>query len=400
MHKTILTAGFAMFSMFFGSGNLVFPILLGTTALSNYRYAIGGVFITAVVVPFIGLISMIAFEGQRERFFSSLGKWPGFVLTFMMLALMGPFGVIPRCITVAYGGLKLIFPNLSLPLFSLIFCLIIGFLIWRPNRVVDIIGLILTPFKLGGLLLLIIFGLYYADAVSLAKVTNFDSFKEGFMLGYQTMDLIAAFFFSATIVEYLKNKIGHNDSHQVIKSSIYASLIGASILGLVYFGFVSLGAHYAPHLVETSPEALLAAIAKHTLGHYALIIVGVTLAVSCLATATILTLLFVDFLKVDLVDHIAHLKLPTSASIAGTLAITYVLSLMGFTYISYYLVIILQIAYPPLIALAIHHILSFWFKISYAKPVFWTCTALSVIAFLIQTKFFLGVIIFFCWFFM
>ena len=153
MLKTVLTAGFAMFSMFFGSGNLVFPLMLGTQTLQHSFSALGGFFITAVIVPFLGLIAMIAFNGDRERFFGTLGKGTGFVLTFLILALIGPFAVIPRCITVAYGGLQLIWPHLSFVGFSAFFCILTGVLIWHPNKVVGIIGLVLTPLKLGGIAL-------------------------------------------------------------------------------------------------------------------------------------------------------------------------------------------------------------------------------------------------------
>lgn len=378
MYKTVLTAGFAMFSMFFGSGNLVFPLLLGTKTLSNYSYAMAGVFITAVIVPFLGLISMIAFEGNRERFFSSLGRWPGFILTLMMLALMGPFGVAPRCITVAYGGLKLVSPDLSFALFSGIFCAVIAILIWRPNRVVSIIGLVLTPFKLGGITLLIAFGIYYAMPVAPSVMQSGESFSLGFLLGYQTMDLIAAFFFSAAIVGYLRSNM--NDQGNVkllVRSSITASLIGALLLSIVYFGFVSLGAKYAPYLGDTSPEALLAAIANHTLGRYALVVVSVTLAVSCLATATILSTLFVDFIKNDIADRLFQKKFPQALAIGGTMITTYAVSLLGFTAICTYLLMVLKLSYPPLIALAIHHILSFWWKVDYAKIVFWGVLIIS-----------------------
>jgi len=378
MYKTVLTAGFAMFSMFFGSGNLVFPLLLGTKTLSNYSYAMAGVFITAVVVPFLGLISMIAFEGNRERFFSSLGRWPGFLMTLMMLALIGPFGVAPRCITVAYGGLKLVYPELSFAFFSALFCAVIAVLIWRPSRVVSIIGLVLTPFKLGGISLLIVCGLYYAMPAAPAVMPGEESFTLGLLLGYQTMDLIAAFFFSAAIVGYLRAHMkDQGDVKTLIRSSVIASLIGALLLSIVYFGFVSLGAKYAPYLGETSPEALLAAIAHHTLGRYALVVVSITLAVSCLATATILSTLFVDFIKNDIADRLFHKKFPQALAIGGTMVTTYAMSLLGFTTICTYLLMVLKLAYPPLIALAIHHILSFWWKVDYAKAVFWGVFILS-----------------------
>lgn len=378
MFKTTCIAGFAMFSMFFGSGNLVFPLLLGTETLDHSLYATFGFLITAVLVPFIGLIAMIVFDGKREKFFATIGATPGFLLTFALLSLMGPFGVIPRCITVAYGGLQLIYPQLSYALFSLLFTLCIGGLIWRPNRVVNIIGVVLTPFKLGGILILIAFGLYFAEPSSAYAYTPSVAAYSGFQLGYQTMDLVAAFFFSATIVNYLRNSL-INGEHKpaLLKSSITASLIGASLLALVYFGFVKLGASYAGNLHSTSPEALLAAIAGLTMGKYALVIVSVTLAVSCLATAVILSSLYVSFVKEDIAENRLKLNLDQPAVIALTLAVTYLMSLLGFSKISSMLGIILTLCYPALIGLALHHILTFWVKMDYAKPIFYGVLIIS-----------------------
>src|SRR5690606_32608802 len=130
-------------------------------ALDQYPMAILGLFITAVLVPFLGLVSIILFDGNYRAYFERLGKVPAFLLIAAILMLIGPFGVVPRCITVAHGGFHLIEPSLSITTFSFWFCLSIIALIWSKNRVVDTIGLFLTPFKLGGIVILILFGLWY-----------------------------------------------------------------------------------------------------------------------------------------------------------------------------------------------------------------------------------------------
>ena len=42
----------AMFAMFFGSGNLIFPLKIGAYSGENYLIAGLGFFFTAVIVPF------------------------------------------------------------------------------------------------------------------------------------------------------------------------------------------------------------------------------------------------------------------------------------------------------------------------------------------------------------
>ena len=352
--KTVLTAGFAMFSMFFGSGNLVFPLLIGKEALHQYPIAILGLLITAVLVPFLGLISIILFDGNYRVYFERLGKTPAFLLIAIILMLIGPFGVVPRCITVAYGGFNLIYPDLAITSFSFLFCLTIIALIWSKNRVVDIIGLFLTPFKLGGIVILILFGLWYGEQPIENGMSAGESFKNAFFMGYQMMDLMAAFFFSSTIVYYLRSHLSTREDPKVlIKMSISASLIGALLLSLAYIGFVALGAKYAPHLQNANSEQLLVAIGGHALGYFAKPVIAIVLAVGCLATAVILSTLFTDFLVQDVTKD--RLKRPYAILI--TMSITFIVSLLGFSKLMVILGSILNVTYPALIALAIMNII-------------------------------------------
>ncbi|MCX7338344.1 MAG: branched-chain amino acid transport system II carrier protein [Alphaproteobacteria bacterium] len=357
--KMVLTAGFAMFSMFFGSGNLVFPLIIGSKTLGHYSYAIVGLIITAVFVPFLGLLGMIQFEGDRKAYFSSLGKIVSFSLILLMLSLMGPFGIIPRCITVAFGGIQVVAPSLSYVAFSLFFCVLIGALIWKKNKIVSIIGLVLTPFKLGSIILLIVIGLWFNDLPIPLESSTENAFLMGFSYGYQTMDLMAAFFFACTICDYLRMRYQAEqngfliNSQQLFKMAIAASLIGALLLSVVYVGFVMLGAKYAPYLHGVPPESMLAEIAKHALGHYATPVIAMVLAVSCLATATVVATLFADFLT----DDISSNRLSRPQSIVLTLVTTFGMSLLGFQTICSWLGAILSWIYPLLVVYAIMQII-------------------------------------------
>lgn len=372
--KIVLTAGFAMFSMFFGSGNLVFPLLIGKETTSAYPYSLFGLIITAVIVPFLGLLGMILYDGDVKKYFSKLGKVPSFLLIALMLSLMGPFGVVPRCITVAYGSVSLLFPHLPYYIFSFGFCAAIVALIWQANKVVDVIGLILTPFKLGGLVIMMIVGLWFSEQIPMTNLAATTAFAKGITLGYQTMDLMAAFFFSSTTVIYLRHNLGANAPRsQLLKLSIAASLIGASILSLAYVGFVTLGAKYAPILATVQPEAMLAVIAQHTLGQYAMPIIALTMAVACLATAVILSTLFVDFFR----EEVLREKMTRPHAILLSLGATFGISLLGFSKICQLLGAILEIAYPALIVLAITNICNKIFDMRQGKFPFWIALVIS-----------------------
>jgi LIVCS family branched-chain amino acid:cation transporter len=375
-YKTVLTAGFAMFSMFFGSGNLVFPLLVGKESLHQYPLAIVGFIATAVFVPFLGLIGMVLFDGNYRSYFDKLGKIPAFLLIAIILMLIGPFGVVPRCVTVAYGGFNLLFPSLPFMVFSLLFCGLIIACIWTKSRIIDIIGLFLTPFKLGGIVILIVFGLWFAGTADQGEASSSGVFTEALFKGYQTMDLMAAFFFSSAIVYYLRSHLsGQDDNKTLVKMSIGASFMGALLLTVVYIGFISLGAKYAPYLQEAQPEHLLVAIGGHALGYFARPIIAIILAVGCLATAVILSTLFVDFLQND----VSKERLGRPQAIFITMAITFAVSLLGFSKLMVILSTILDVAYPALIALAVMNILA---KVTptpynYTQWAFWGVLGLS-----------------------
>lgn len=372
--RIVLTAGFAMFSMFFGSGNLVFPLLIGQNTTSHFLYSTLGLILTAVIVPFIGLIGIIMYQGRTKDYFASLGRIPAFILILLMLSLMGPFGVVPRCITVAFGSINVMFPEFSYEMFSFGFCAVIMGLIWRSNKVVDVIGLVLTPFKLGGLLLLMVIGLWYGAEIPASSLSTSAAFTEGLTMGYQTLDLMAAFFFSSTIVSYLRQNVANpNDEKLIFNLSTKAVVFGAVILGVAYVGFVSLGAYHAVSLEGVKPEALLATIALNSLGSKALPLISLTMAVACLATAVILTNLFVDFLF----DDILQQRLPRNFANVVTIVVTFLMSLLGFDKICSWLGMILEIAYPALIALAITNIVNKLYSTRQWRLPFWLVLAVS-----------------------
>ncbi|MGN6671213.1 MAG: branched-chain amino acid transport system II carrier protein, partial [Candidatus Nucleicultricaceae bacterium] len=263
----ILTAGFAMFSMFFGSGNLVFPIQIGVETTSAYPYASLGLLLTGVIIPFLGVLSLLVHRGTTHSYFALLGRIPGFIIVFMMLSLMGPFGVGARCIIVAYGGLQLVFENMPFLGFAIGFSVLTGLLTWKKNQIVSILGKYLTPILLVTIFILVIAGLFHTDPLEPFKEQRIDAFLNGLNQGYQTMDLLAAFFFSAAITEFFKNQLPNVDkSKHVLQYGLAASCVGILLLAIVYFGFVKLGASYSDVLSTVAPEKKLVMIASLKLG--------------------------------------------------------------------------------------------------------------------------------------
>ncbi len=349
--RIVLTAGFAMFSMFFGSGNLVFPLTAGVKTQSMFLYTLIGWIITAVIVPFIGVMGFVRSEGSREKYYSNLGKSGAFAINFLIFMLVGPFGVVPRCILVSFGGFNLMMPELPLWIFSGIFSLALLGLCWERNRLVEIIGVFLTPFKLGGIAFLIAVGLWVAPPMQSIAISTKECFGYGLEIGYQTMDLMGAPLIAISVYEFLKKKAKTGSTRkELFKLGALSSILGGSILCTVYYGFMALGAHYAPDIAGLAQEQYLAAIAQKALGPCALPIVSITLAVSCMATATLLTTMWTDFLYKDMLKK----QVNRHTCLIASICMAFSMSLLGFSKIMNFLASILEWLYPLMIIYAVY----------------------------------------------
>ena len=69
-----LSTGLALFAMFFGAGNMIFPLQLGVTSGQHFITAIIGFVITGVGFPFLGLFSVSLYEGNYWQFFNVIGN--------------------------------------------------------------------------------------------------------------------------------------------------------------------------------------------------------------------------------------------------------------------------------------------------------------------------------------
>lgn len=349
----VVSTGFALFSMFFGSGNLVFPITVGQESEGHYLLAAFGILFTGVVVPFLGVLGMMLYKGDINSFFSCFGKRGIFLFSFLSLALMGPFGVLARCLTVAHGALLLLMPHASLPLSSLAMCLFIYFMAVNKNKIVTTLGTVLTPFLLLAIALIALSGLSQGTFPEANTSNGWDALKNGFFQGYQTMDLLAAFFFSQFIIKYLEEKLsGNGGENSLLKHFYKSSWVGAGILAIVYLALVLLGSIYSPILVGAAPQEMLGMIAIESLGPIAAPCVCLAILFACLTTAIVLASLFADFLRSEVLKE----KIGNKQALLVTLGISFVVSTFDFAGISRFLGPVLEAIYPALIVLTMVNI--------------------------------------------
>ncbi len=365
LKSNTVSTGLAMFSMFFGAGNVVFPLALGQIAQDSNFFAILGLLISAVCVPFLGLISMTLFDGNYKNFFERIGKIPGFIVMVCILGLIGPFGAIPRCIALSYSTLELYFPGMSLPIFSIVSCLIIYAFTAKKNSILDVLGYVLTPLLLASLVFIIIKGLITAPEASPSNYAPLEIFLKGLKDGYQTMDLLGAFFFSSVVLNCLKDEQATPDQKNfknLIFMALKASFIGAFLLSAIYIGFSYVAAFHSESIAAVNQDQLIGVIAIKVLGPLAGVATCIAVALACLTTAIALAAVFAEFLHKD----VSFGKISYVASLVITLVISYFISTLNFMGIANMIQPILQVCYPALIVLSIVNIL---YKLCHFKSV-------------------------------
>lgn len=378
----VWSTGIAIFSMFFGSGNVVFPLLLGAQTGDQISWALLGLTITAVGAPLLGLLGCVLFAGDCKQFFYRIGKVPGYIAVMLILALLGPIGVMPRCFIVAYGAITPYLPGLSLLTFSVIAGLVTLLLIARRNYILPVLGYFLSPVLILSLIVIMIVGIVKSDTLLVAPLSPFMAIKEGLAVGYDTMDLLASIIFSVSIwlllQEKLKIKNEQDIKTKLIPTYIWASILGGGFLGLVYVGLSFSAAMHAKALVNTAPEQVLATLSIYLLGPKLAMIANVAIILACLTTVMSLAVAVVDVIHVEIMNTNLGKKISYSYGwmMLVTIAITVIFSNLGFTAIMAFLHPIMAVCYPAIIVLTICNILYKLYGFPYVKvPVYATFAA-------------------------
>ena len=294
-NKDIIVVGFALFAMFFGAGNLIFPPFLGVTSGQSWLTGFGGFLIADVGLALLAVAAAAKCGGDITKILHRSGNTLAKILGIAIMICLGPLLAIPRTAATTFEmGIQPILGNIISPLiFSIIFFSIVLVLTIRPSKVIDIIGEILTPALLIALAVLIIKGI--VDPIgTISPETMIDNvFANGVSQGYQTMDALGAVALSAILIASIHDK-GYTKDSDKISISIKAGIVAAIGLCFVYGGLTYLGATvsnlYAGQDMNTiSQTALIVGITESVLGGPGKIILGVIVALACLTTAIGLT---------------------------------------------------------------------------------------------------------------
>lgn len=278
--------GFALFAMFFGAGNLIFPPSLGIAMGKDWFLAGIGFLLTGVGLPLLGVLAFTK-VGRLEDFSIKISSKFNTIYCTVLILVIGPLFAIPRTGSTTFEmGILPLFPGADPFLLSVISSVIffgVTFLIViRESKLTDIIGKFITPVLLVILAAIAFFGITGEIGTAVEKnVTGV--FTEGFVNGYQTMDALASVLFGVIIIKGLEGK-GITEEKEQRYFLTGAAFIAAAGLGLIYFSLMFLGSKISgAGSFETTSSALY--LAEVTLGSAGKILFGVCVAAACFTTA-------------------------------------------------------------------------------------------------------------------
>ena len=292
--KETLLVGSLLFGLFFGAGNLIFPVQLGQLAGKNTLQATIGFLITGVGLPMLGVIASAM--SQSDSLFhmaKPISKGYAIFFTCALYLTIGPLFAIPRTATVAFEvGLRPFISedyfSIGLLIFSFIFFALTLYFSLRPGRILDWIGKYLNPTFLILLSILLI-----ATFVSpMGQVSHEPQGKyisgplfAGLLDGYNTMDALASLAFAIIIIANVR-KLGIGKPTLVAFETSKSGLVASFGMAVIYASLAYMG---ATSLGSLSPAdnggIILSMVSNHYYGLIGQVLLAAIVSAACLKTA-------------------------------------------------------------------------------------------------------------------
>ncbi len=282
--KLTLVTAFALFSLFFGAGNLILPPQLGIKSGELWWLVALGFCISAVFIPILGILAHARLQGTMYHFANKVSPAFSVVYCYTIYAISITLPS-PRTASVTHEiAIHPFFESPAILTSILYFALVLAVVLNR-SKIVTIIGKLLTPLIILILLLMIGIGIFLFP-FSFSGSSLPSPFSHGILEGYQTFDAIGAVVVGAVIIISINLKL--KDTHYADKRRLISRagwMAGLALL-FIYAGLILTGA-----LVESqfdpaiSRTALLTGISKATLGNSANYMLSILVSLACFTTA-------------------------------------------------------------------------------------------------------------------
>ena len=203
--KDSIILGLALFAMFFGAGNLIFPTSVGLAAGKEWTSALAGFGMTGIILPLLGIMAVMSAGGSLLSFSSRTGQSISRLYSTLVITSLGLVAVSRTAATTYEMGIAPNLPSVSPVLSASVFFLITWVLTINPTGIIDRIGKILTPVLLVMLSIIIFKGV--TEPMGIISETSLKTpFQFGFFGGYQTMDAMGSTILGGIVIASLLEK--------------------------------------------------------------------------------------------------------------------------------------------------------------------------------------------------
>ena len=292
--KNLFFIGSMLFGLFFGAGNLIFPVYLGQQAGSNVWLAIIGLLITGVGLPLLGVASMgITASNSVFDLAGKVNRPYAYMFTILLYVTMGPLFAIPRLATISFQLGIAPFVNYGLQsfgllIFSALFFIATWFLSRKPSKLMTYVGKWLTPIFLILLGILVVVA-FVKPMGSLQALPQHQYAKSpvltGFTEGYNTMDALASLAFGVVVIETIKS-LGITKPAQIAKDTVKSGIISVVIMGVIYAFLALIGTmSVAQFSLASNGGVTLAQVFNYYFGPFGSLLLALIAIIACLKTS-------------------------------------------------------------------------------------------------------------------
>ncbi len=357
--------GAALFAMFFGAGNMIFPPYLGMESGELWLSGFLGYYVADIGLAIVAILAQSR-DGSFDKLLSPLGKIPAGILMLAIILCLGPFISIPRtCATTFELAILPNFEGVNTIIFSIIFFGVTLFLSLNESKVVDIVGKILTPVLIIGLLALIFKGVVSPISTDFTSPKVLSPVGSGIKAGYQSMDVLGATVFGVLVITSAKAK-GHESYEDRKGVTLGASIVSGIGLLVIYMGLTYLGATASSifNMHSSRTDVLLGIIGYIFPGRIGFIFFGVIAGLACLTTAIALTSSSANYLSKMSKGRLSYRALVVAICIFSAAA-----SSLGVEKLVAIASPVLTVIYPPVLVIIIlsffrRHLTPLTFKLS------------------------------------
>ena len=338
--------GFALFAIFFGAGNLIFPPYLGVTAGENWGIATFAFLISDPLLSIIAVMVVAALGGSALNVGRRVHPLFASALAAICVLLIGPIFAVPRTGASTHEiFVQSYFPSAPQWITSLVFFGIVLWITYQENSVMDAIGKYLTPILL--LILFMIFvGAVLQPNASFAATDRTGLFAQGFKEGYQTMDVLGAPLLAGVVMKDITRR-GYLNKKDQFRMMFGVGIVAFILLALVYSTLAYSGASMSTVIDSTAQRAaMLTTIVKNLLGSWGQLAMGLAVCFACLTTAIGLTTTCGQYF-----EEVSKGKISYKKTILVTVAVEFIISLVGVDSFINLAVPVLTFIFPIMIAL-------------------------------------------------